>query len=329
MQCVARHSLRWWPSGATPSDPNSNYEQTNDMSEITPELAPEVVAACQAGSDEAASELSRSLDTELTLTVGEIGSYSREAAPEGFDGAGLAVLMKFGDVGVTALLPEASDLLPDWYADPDPTGASKLSTLAQELSMLLVPETLLAEDFKAARVESLSEALASAGVSEDAALVPLELVAGANTAQLSLIWPVAMPDRLLGEVKQEETPVAAPPAATPAAPANAENQSVQNFSQLPGYSRSLLKIDLPVQVVLATKKESLKDVVELASGSIIKFDKACDEMLHLCVGDQQVAVGEAVKIGDKFGFRVSQIVMPDENFTKVQPRKKADEFLRG
>jgi len=294
------------------------------MSELTPEIAPEVVAACQAGAEEAAGALSRTLDAEFTMTVGEAGSYSRDAAPEGFDGAGLAVLMKFGDVGVTALLPEASGLLPDWYTDPDPTGESKLSTLAQELSMLLVPDTLFAEDFKAARVESLSEALASAGVADDAALVPLALNAGDKTAQLSLIWPVASPDGLLPEVVEEvvmeDAAVVASPTAEAVSP-EAGNQGGEDFSRLPGYSRSLLKIEIPVRVVLASKKESLKDIVELASGSIIKFDKACDEMLHLEVGDQQVAVGEAVKVGDKFGFRVSSMVMPGEHFMKVQPKK--------
>ena len=40
---------------------------------------------------------------------------------------------------------------------------SKLDTLAQELSMLLVPETFWPNDFKAARVENCSEALASEG----------------------------------------------------------------------------------------------------------------------------------------------------------------------
>lgn len=132
------------------------------MSELTPELAPEVVTACEAGAEEAIGALGRSLDGEFTLTVGEAGSYSPDDAPEGFDGPGLAIMMKFGDEGVTALLPESSGLLPDWYADPDATGMSKMSTLAQELSMLFMPETMMADDFEAARVGNLKEALVSA-----------------------------------------------------------------------------------------------------------------------------------------------------------------------
>ncbi len=93
-----------------------------------------------------------------------------------------------------------------------------------------------------------------------------------------------------------------------------------DVSDLPDYSRSLLKISLPVQVLLAAKKQKLQDVTELAQGTIIKFDKACHEMLQLYVGNQAVAAGEAVKIGDKFGFRVSTMLMPDENFAVL--RKK-------
>ncbi|MGI9457005.1 MAG: FliM/FliN family flagellar motor switch protein [Aeoliella sp.] len=93
------------------------------------------------------------------------------------------------------------------------------------------------------------------------------------------------------------------------------------LSQLPAYSRSLLKIKVPVRVVLASRKENLKDVVEVAPGSIIKFDKACDELLHLHVGDQCVAEGEAVKIGDKFGFRILSMLMPKEQFLKARGKK--------
>ncbi len=95
----------------------------------------------------------------------------------------------------------------------------------------------------------------------------------------------------------------------------------RSFSELPSYTRSLLKINVPVRVVLAVKKESVQDVVELAPGTIIKFSKSCDEKLHLFVGDQQVAEGEAVKVGDKFGFRVTQMTLPEEHFLKLRPNQ--------
>jgi flagellar motor switch/type III secretory pathway protein FliN len=90
------------------------------------------------------------------------------------------------------------------------------------------------------------------------------------------------------------------------------------FAQLPGYSRSLLRIEVPVSVRLASKKESIQEIIELAPGSIIKFNKACEQPLHLYVGDQEVAEGEAVKVGDYFGFRLSQMLMPQEHFCPVR-----------
>ncbi len=288
------------------------------MIELTPEFAADVVAACQAGAEEAAGALGRSLDGEFTLSVGEASNYSADAAPDGFDGAGLAVLLKFGDVGVAAVLPESSSMLPDWIATPDPTGESKLNTLAQELSMLLVPETLEADDFKSALVTQLSDALTAAKVADGASLVPLELKSGEQTAQLSLIWPLASPDELYPAAAEVESPVAEAPVAEATSPAPSQPL---DFSRLPAYSRSLLKIQVPVRVVLASRKENLKDIVELAAGTIIKFDKACDELLHLHVGDQPVAEGEAVKVGDKFGFRVLAMLMPEEHFLKVRRTK--------
>jgi flagellar motor switch protein FliN len=82
----------------------------------------------------------------------------------------------------------------------------------------------------------------------------------------------------------------------------------QDFTCLPGYSRSLLKIQLPVSVTLANKRVPLKEVLELVTGSIIQFDKQCDEPLTLDVRGHAVAEGEAVKVGDRFGIRLTSIL---------------------
>src|SRR5687767_3430897 len=108
------------------------------MAELNSEIAAQVVAACQTNADEAAGALARALGGTFTLKVGEAGSFDAEATPAGFDGAGLMLLVRVGDVGMAVALPAASGLVPDWCAAPDATGESKLATLAQELSMLLV-----------------------------------------------------------------------------------------------------------------------------------------------------------------------------------------------
>ncbi|MCA9238335.1 MAG: FliM/FliN family flagellar motor switch protein [Planctomycetales bacterium] len=300
------------------------------MSELTPQLAAEVVAACTAGAEEAAGALGRSLDGEFTLAVGEPGAYSAAAPPDGCDGPGLTVMFSFAGVGVAALLPESSGLLPEWYADPDPTGASKLSTLAQELSMLLVPDTLMADVFEAQRVDNLTAALARAGVADDAALVPLTLASGETTATLSLVWPLATPDALFPAAADEpaaasaaESPAPSPrPQAAAASKAPAPHASPE-ISAKAAHTQSLMRVRVPLSVALASKKETVQEIVELAPGTIIKFNKSCDELLHLYAGGQPIAEGEAVKVGEKFGFRVSAMLMPQERFVTIKLPNRA------
>jgi flagellar motor switch/type III secretory pathway protein FliN len=67
-------------------------------------------------------------------------------------------------------------------------------------------------------------------------------------------------------------------------------------------------------VTLAQKRQPLGRVIELSPGAILQFDKSCEEMLELFVGDRQIACGEAVKVGDKFGLRVTSITPPDERY---------------
>jgi flagellar motor switch protein FliN/FliY len=77
---------------------------------------------------------------------------------------------------------------------------------------------------------------------------------------------------------------------------------------LPEYARGLLRIRVPLQVTLAAQRKSIHEIVELGPGSIVKFDKTCDQPLQLSIGDRTIAEGEVVKVGDKFGLRVSSIV---------------------
>lgn len=282
------------------------------MSKLTAEIVDQVIAACQANAGEAASSIARTFGGEFALTPAEASTYTAAAIPAG---PGLAILFTFGDVGCVAILSESTGFVPDWCANPDLTGQSKLSTLAQELSMQLMPDSLMADKFEAARVEDLSAAIKRAGVSENTSLLPLTLTAGGKSGTLELIWPIAKPGELLDPAKPAET------VQNHAALAKPRELKAHSLSELPSYTRSLLKITVPVRVVLANKRESVQDVVELAPGTIIKFSKSCEETLHLYVGDQVVAAGEAVKVGDKFGFRVTGMELPDEHFLKIRPNK--------
>lgn len=284
------------------------------MTKLTPTIAAEVVAACRANAAEAAGALGRALSGEFTLSAAEATTYDSGASPAGFDGPGLVVLLRLGELGVVAVLPESSGMLPTWYGAPDAAGASTLSALAQELGTLLLPEGVTAEVFAAAGVANIRASLARSGVAVDAAHASMEVASGANQGQLSLIWPLASPDAVFDSASSPSSSTGDDGGRRARAPQAA------SFSQLPNYSRSLLKVAVPVSVRLASKKETVQEVVEIVPGSIIKFEKGCDELLHMIIGGQQIAEGEAVKIGDKFGFRVTAMLLPSEHFVPLKRR---------
>jgi flagellar motor switch/type III secretory pathway protein FliN len=108
------------------------------------------------------------------------------------------------------------------------------------------------------------------------------------------------------------------PGGKPGAVAGSETS--EHLARLPAYSRSLLRIEVPVVVTLATTRLPVSRILDLGPGAIVHFDKSYDSPLTLSVGACEVAVGEAVKIGERFGIRISSMVMPEEKFEPVQAK---------
>lgn len=288
------------------------------LSEFGPAIADQVVAACQVHAAEIGAAWSRLIGSAITVEIGEPDSFNLLSPPAGLDGPGLIVLWNTGASAALLILPEESGLLPTWYGQPNASEQGVLTTLAQELGLLVLPEPFSPEGFEAARVSNLGEALLRGGVAAGAALVPLAMTAeSGKQTTASLLWPATRPSEIFLSVKEappKPRPLPPPPAAAPPFPLPA----APGAETLPGYCRSLLRIKVPVIVTLAAKKQPIGRIVELGTGSIIQFDKSCEEMLALHVADQAVAEGEAVKVGDKFGIRVTSLVVPGERFKAVR-----------
>ena len=290
------------------------------MANLTPAIATEVLAACKAGAAKAAQALSRTFGSTIQLEIGEATTF-QPAGLEEAQGAGLMVVLTVGPSAALVLLPESSGLIPDWCAKPDSTGQSKLDGLAQELAVLL-PEAYLPGSFKAGRVQSLAGALKRAGVSTGAAVISLKLTGDAGKRGVArLIWPAATPSVIFQETMAPSATPKMPPPNPSEAKAKPNLRAVSSLDDLPGFTRSLLKIKVPVMVTLATKKQPLGQIIELGPGSIIQFEKSCEEMLDMEAAGHRVARGEAVKVGDKFGLRITSVVLPDERFLAVGSKR--------
>lgn len=100
---------------------------------------------------------------------------------------------------------------------------------------------------------------------------------------------------LVNEVGLEETP---PPVARPPA------RRVIDAS--PEIMR-LLRLRVPVIVQLASRRMHIAEVRKISLGMIIEFNKAVDDPLDLLINNHPVGSGEAVKVGEHFGLRVSEI----------------------
>ena len=69
----------------------------------------------------------------------------------------------------------------------------------------------------------------------------------------------------------------------------------------------LARVPVAVSVRLAERKMEYDAVMQITPGSLITFNKPCDEMLDLYVNNRHYGRGEAVKIGEHFGLRVMHL----------------------
>jgi flagellar motor switch protein FliN/FliY len=156
-------------------------------------------------------------------------------------------------------------------------------------------------------------------------MVPLEICrVGDDEARATapLVWPAVNPGAVTSPEAAAAKPIE-PSGPQPFEPETADEpqqppQRASTIEALPDYSRSLLRIKLPVVVTLARKREPVQRIVQLGPGSIIQFEKSCEETLDMEIGGLSVATGEAVKVGDKFGLRVNAMILPEERFAPVR-----------
>ena len=69
----------------------------------------------------------------------------------------------------------------------------------------------------------------------------------------------------------------------------------------------LLDIELPVTLRFGKTLLSLREVMDLSSGSVIDFGQTAEEPVEVLVNGRVVARGEAVMVQGNYGVRISQI----------------------
>ncbi|WP_130860008.1 flagellar motor switch phosphatase FliY [Gracilibacillus phocaeensis] len=80
----------------------------------------------------------------------------------------------------------------------------------------------------------------------------------------------------------------------------------------------LMDIPLKVTVELGRTKRSVREILELTSGSIIELDKLAGEPVDILVNQKLIAKGEVVVIDENFGVRVTEIVNKEDRLKQLK-----------
>ncbi len=78
-------------------------------------------------------------------------------------------------------------------------------------------------------------------------------------------------------------------------------------------------LDIPVQltVELGRTRIAIRNLLQLAQGSIVELDGMAGEPMDVLVNGCLIAQGEIVVVNEKFGIRLTDIITPSERIRKL------------
>lgn len=132
-------------------------------------------------------------------------------------------------------------------------------------------------------------------------------------------WAAAMAEQEAAEESEEE-PAAAETQAPPAKAASDDIFRPLSPDSGSSQARELEMImDIPVKltVELGRTKLTIKQLLELAQGSVIELEGLAGEPMDILINGYLIAQGEVVVIEDKYGIRITEIITPSERIHKL------------
>ncbi|CUA82277.1 MULTISPECIES: flagellar motor switch protein FliN [Gulbenkiania] len=126
-------------------------------------------------------------------------------------------------------------------------------------------------------------------------------------------WAAAMAEQEAIDAQQAPEPVAQP-----------AHNLFQELNQTPGAGQVPqnldMILDIPVQltVELGRTKIAIRNLLQLAQGSVVELDGLAGEPMDVLVNGCLIAQGEVVVVNDKFGIRLTDIITPAERIRRLQ-----------
>jgi flagellar motor switch protein FliN/FliY len=130
------------------------------------------------------------------------------------------------------------------------------------------------------------------------------------------------------EPEADKTAPAAEPAQPTATASSGESRAAemgvfQSFDQGSGNARQTrdlgVVMDIPVKlsVELGRTRITIKQLLELAQGSVVELDGLAGEPMDILINGYLIAQGEVVVVEDKYGIRITEIITPSERVQKL------------
>lgn len=127
---------------------------------------------------------------------------------------------------------------------------------------------------------------------------------------------VSMDDWAAAMGEQAETEASAAPAAQPAQIFEQFGGAGERASALQDFDM-ILDIPVALTVELGRTKISIRNLLQLAHGSVVELDGLAGEPMDVLVNGTLIAQGEVVVVNDKFGIRLTDIITPQERIRKL------------
>ena len=79
-------------------------------------------------------------------------------------------------------------------------------------------------------------------------------------------------------------------------------------------------LDIPVRISMEVGSTAItiRNLLQLNQGSVIKLDRLAGEPLDVLVNGTLIAHGEVVVVNDKFGIRMTDVISPSERIKKLR-----------
>jgi len=112
------------------------------------------------------------------------------------------------------------------------------------------------------------------------------------------------------------TPATSASGAPPARALALESESLEGLAETHNLGM-LLDVNLKVTVELGRTRLKLRDVLNLAAGSVVELGKAASEPVDILVNGALLASGEVVVVDDNFAVRISKLLSRAERLKKL------------